>query len=121
MTDLVAQLVGALEDLFATVMGECPQLLDEDRGGSANLYFAIQDALSAAKDGGWLPIETAPVGRKMFVVIGVTSGNGFTGGRPYTTDPYCVWQPEKGEFSRWPHNWPPTHWQPLPNPPKGEV
>lgn len=38
----------------------------------------------------WQPIETAPVGMKMFVVIGVTKGNKFTGGRRYTTDPYCV-------------------------------
>jgi hypothetical protein len=67
----------------------------------------------------WQPIETAPRdGRNgMFVVVGVTSGNGFTGGKSYVSDPYCVWRDQGEVFARWPHNWPPTHWMPLPPPP----
>ena len=65
----------------------------------------------------WQPIETAPIGETLFVVIGVTKGNGFTGDKPYTTDPFCVWQEKPGEFRRWPHRWMPTHWMPLPPPP----
>lgn len=76
-------------------------------------------AILSSPNVGWQPIDTAPSGETtMFLVIGITQGNVFTGGRPYTTDTYCVWQNSKGEFSRWPHNWPPTHWMPLPQPPK---
>jgi len=73
---------------------------------------AVEDA--------WQPIETAPKdGRnEMFVVIGVTAGNEFTAGRPYTSDPYCVWRASAGGFARWPHHWEPTHWMPLPAPPE---
>lgn len=67
---------------------------------------------------GWQPIETAPVGKTIFVCIGVTEGNVFTGGAPYVTDPWCVWQPQSGVFSRWPHNWAPTHWMPVLEAPK---
>ena len=62
-------------------------------------------------------MENAPRDGTMFVVIGVTKGNGFTGGRPYTSDPWVVWSGEDGTFHRWPHNWPPTHWSPLDPPP----
>ena len=66
----------------------------------------------------WQPIETAPTkGREMFVVRGFNVRNGFTGGNPYTTDPWCVWPDENGGFVRWPHHFPPTHWMPLPAPP----
>ena len=64
----------------------------------------------------WQPIETAPKDRTMVVLIGVTEGNGFTGGRPYRSDPWCGWFSD-GEWQRWPHPWPPTHWMPLPAPP----
>ena len=58
------------------------------------------------------PIETCPKEtKKMFVVIAM---NKLLGGTvPYTTDPYCVWH-QGGEFVRWPHGFPPTHWTPLP-------
>lgn len=65
----------------------------------------------------WKTIDSCPKDRTMFVAIGVTAGNGFTGGRPYKTDPYCVWF-EDGEFCRWPHNWKPTHWLELPEKPE---
>ncbi len=66
----------------------------------------------------WNSIETAPIGRKMFVAIGITSGNEHTGGVAYRTDPYCIWQDKEGQFSRWPHRWGPTHWAELPDFPK---
>ena len=65
----------------------------------------------------WQAIETAPKGRRMFVVQAFSVCNGFTGGKPYTTDPYCVWQEDNGAFARWPHNFQPTHWAELPEPP----
>lgn len=65
----------------------------------------------------WMPIETAPCGTtEMFVARGfhVTSGRL----KNYTTDPYCVWQPQPGVFPRWPHPFPPTHFVKLPTDPK---
>lgn len=56
-------------------------------------------------------IKGAPVGRKMFVAIGIDVN---VNGRKYTTDPWIVWQPVEGEFTRWPHDFPPTHFAPLP-------
>jgi hypothetical protein len=38
-----------LLELVALVRGECPALLDEDRGGDARLCMAIDDALDAAR------------------------------------------------------------------------
>lgn len=66
------------------------------------------------KFGTWYPIETAPKdGKTMFVVIGF----GVRGGT-YNTDPYAVWK-EGEKFVRWPHDFEPTHWTPLPpNPTK---
>ncbi len=62
---------------------------------------------------GWLPIETAPVGKQMFVVRAFNAP--MRGGGTYTTDPYCVWQEQKGRFQRWPHGaMPPTHYMLLP-------
>ena len=67
----------------------------------------------------WQPIETAPKNDKvMFIAIAV--GVKVTPESvPYTTDPWCVWQDvNRGEFVRWPHRFRPTHWMPLPEPPK---
>jgi len=66
--------------------------------------------------GGWLPISTAPKERKpysWFVVIAmdVTIGNTYH----YTTDPCCVWRKHSGELARWPWDFAPTHWMPLPD------
>jgi len=68
----------------------------------------------------WQPIETAPVGRKMFVVCAFNAvvDRMSPHRRLYTSDPYCVWQDSRGMFSRWPHHFSPTHWMPLPEPPE---
>lgn len=58
----------------------------------------------------WQPIETAPDGKKMFVVISATD--------MYITDPYCVWKDSRGLFVRWPHKFKPTHWAELPEHPE---
>lgn len=68
------------------------------------LTAAMEDRMT------WKPISSAPkVKAPMYVVIAVWES--------YTTDPYCVWC-EDGKFVRWPHKAPPTHWMPLPEPPK---
>lgn len=66
--------------------------------------------------GGWMPIETAPIGRDMFIVraFDVQVTDKIFG---YTSDAYGVWQPTRGRFERWPHPFEPTHWMPLPPPP----
>jgi hypothetical protein len=63
----------------------------------------------------WQDIATAPKDgtREMFVVKAFNVSNGFTGGKPYTSDPWCVWRESDGSFSRWPHHFQPTHWHPL--------
>ena len=37
--------LSCLQELFALVMGECPSLLDEDSGGSADLCLRIEETL----------------------------------------------------------------------------
>lgn len=65
----------------------------------------------------WQPIETAPNGenKTMFVV---KAFNVKTNGLEYTSDPWCVWRNKDGSFARWPHNFEPTHWMPLPDAPE---
>lgn len=62
----------------------------------------------------WIPISQLPdtykSEKRMFVVIGINVPKG----RKYTTDPYCVWLNEDGTFSRWPHDFEPTHFMELP-------
>jgi hypothetical protein len=62
----------------------------------------------------WEDIKDAPIGTEMFVVKTFGVSNGLTGGQTYTSDPWCVWQQKEGEFSRWPHKFPPTHFLRLP-------
>lgn len=72
--------------------------------------------MAADETNGWQPIETAPVGKQMFVVQAfeaVLAQAGVT----YTSDPCCTWRHTDGTFPRWPHEFPPTHWTPLPKPP----
>jgi len=40
----------ALTELYAAVKGECPSLLDEDRGGSARLDMAVSAALADGEE-----------------------------------------------------------------------
>ena len=42
-------LLGALEELYAMVWGECPRLLNEDSGGDARLDSKIKDAITKAR------------------------------------------------------------------------
>ncbi len=59
----------------------------------------------------WRSIDTAPKNSgRQFLVIGVNVMGG-----TYTTDLHCVWT-RNGEFVRWPHKFPPTHWMPIPLP-----
>jgi hypothetical protein len=46
---LYIELVAALEDLHATVRGECPSLLNEDSGGNARLDLKITELLQKAR------------------------------------------------------------------------
>ena len=46
---MCAELVDALDNLLALVNGECPSLLDGDRGGSGFLDIEIDDALTTAR------------------------------------------------------------------------
>jgi len=89
------------------------------------IEFVIADlraARSTPKHGeaaGWQPIETAPKDdRRMFVVQGFNVPPTPQSIAGYTTDPYCVWRADDGSFARWPHQFPPTHWMPLPAAPK---
>jgi hypothetical protein len=52
MTDfraLCAELIQQLQELHTMVWGEAPNLLDEDRGGSAYLDLDIEDVLEKAR------------------------------------------------------------------------
>lgn len=95
----------ALEDLFVMVKGEVPSLLEDH-----HLFDKITDALASDN---WLPIETAPkdkviqlylpdnrIGRE--IIVG------------YYDHDYVGWVACLGSVLLTQ----PTHWQPLPNPPK---
>ena len=92
--------------------------LEAQQESLADEIAALEKRLAEA---GWQPIETLQKGtRKMFVAIAFNVDTGLSapgGGYRYTTDPWCVWY-SNGEFVRWPHPFPPTHWMPLPPPPQ---
>lgn len=120
MTDSMTDLTERLRLIAAwrtrggpTPKQACPSVYETTTEAAATLETLTQEN-ARLREAGWRDIESAPIGKTMFVVIGVTDGNGFTGDRPYTTDPCCVWRDEDGRFARWPHHWPPTHWMPLP-------
>lgn len=101
-------------------------LEDDTAYGWAAWQAALAAQPQAPQGSEWLPIETAPKvfgdgAKPMFVVCAFNVRNGFTGGKPYTTDPYCVWAQKDGGYMRWPHKFSPTHWQPLPAAPKTET
>lgn len=104
MTDLVSQLVGALEASRAYIA----------RYGYTGEQLAIIDAaLTAAKAGGWLPIETAPKDSTARLVW-----------CPERQNIYAVtWLPKVGWviFGGRALSELPTKWQPLPNPPKEQA
>lgn len=64
----------------------------------------------------WQPISTAPKDRTMIVVKAVNV-RVQQGALLYTSDPYCSWW-QDGKWSRWGHNFDPTHWCPLPPDPR---
>lgn len=122
MTDLVSQLVGALEDCLDDsnqVLAQMEQMYGtnyrQDRLESQRKTIAdAEAALTAAKAGGWLPIETAP---KDGTAILVSEGR------------FCWCVEWNEEFDWWAvddnklgpfrlRGAAPTHWQPLPTPPK---
>jgi hypothetical protein len=80
------ELVDALDNLLALVNGECPSLLDGDRGGSGFLDIEIDDALTTARALLAQPEPEGPDGVHPFVVRHYTDeerpsikGNGFDG------------------------------------------
>lgn len=134
MTDLVSQLVGALEGLMALEENHQRYPGDED------VCKEVQDAraaLTAAKAGGWLPIETAPkdgtvviLGRAEDDASVVTTGHwqeaeedgvdymGADAG--FVDEHYQEFKPGRS-FGSPSYRYAPTQptaWQPLPNPPK---
>lgn len=66
----------------------------------------------------WRPIDTAPAAGErpisMFLVMGIEVAVGDSC-HLYTTDPYAVWRDNEGGFVRWPHEFAPTHWCPIPD------
>jgi hypothetical protein len=96
----------------------CGDGIVPDTGALCGTCASLATPLSVpvpAQPQGWKSIDTAPKDgtREMFVVKAFGVSNGFTGGKPYTSDPWCVWRESDGSFARWPHHFAPTHWQPL--------
>jgi hypothetical protein len=60
----------------------------------------------------WKPITNLPPLHKAVLLISVGSVPN------YVTDQYVGWRTLSGEFARWVHPFPPTHWMDLPEPPK---
>lgn len=57
---MTADLLAVLRELVALVRGECPQLLDEDRDGDANLSMRIDSALRAITESAEAPVAWIP-------------------------------------------------------------
>lgn len=62
---------------------------------------------------GWVNLEDETPSEREHVVFKAFNVE-YQKGKFYTTDPYCGWINEIGEFVRWPHNFPPTHFYRLP-------
>lgn len=88
------------------------EALPEDAVTGVIIYAsqAVREALATKSE--WMPIETAPPLHKQVLLINV-------GNRPnYVTDQYVGWLTMSGDYARWPHPFPPSHWMPTPAPPK---
>lgn len=127
MTDLVQKLVVALEAFVERFKDH------EDAGPRGETWQSdeflaelaqARAALSEAKAGGWLPIETAPkdgtpiLGWSIEYGARETRSDTYTPGSPGfaqgLTDRWWYWEEPK---HNWASRWNPTHWQPLPAPP----
>lgn len=63
----------------------------------------------------WKDISSAPTNtKKMFVVCAFNVNNETV--KNYNSDPVTTWA-ENGNFPRWKHSFPPTHWVELPENP----
>ena len=118
MTDLVSQLVGALEECLddsRSVLADMEQKYGtnyrQDRlEFHRQVIAAAEAALTAAKAGGWLPIETAPKDGTRILVW-----------RKHATRPLIARYQKDFEWFEdedGVHLYHLIYWQPLPNPPK---
>ena len=118
MTDLVSQLVGALEECLddsRSVLADMEQKYGtnyrQDRlEFHRQVIAAAEAALTAAKAGGWLPIETAPKDGTRILVW-----------RKHATRPLIARRQKDFEWFEdedGVHLYNLIYWQPLPNPPK---
>jgi hypothetical protein len=119
MTDTVKILVDALEDCIddsKQVLSDMIQTYGENYkqeriAAQRETIAKAEAALSAAKGGGWLPIESAPKDGTEILIFrdyaAVKVGGGYWSihQRCWIHGGYMCWQ------------LPPTHWQPLPTPP----
>jgi len=72
MTDyraLCAELTDALNNLHALVWGECPRLLDEDRGGSGFLDLEIEETLTTARAALTQPEPATPTNEELLKLM----------------------------------------------------
>jgi hypothetical protein len=68
-------------------------------------------AIAAIDEARWQPIESAPRdGTPILLCANVRDD-----GTPYQSDVYHGWRDRfvSGGWRRWPHTFPPTHWQPF--------
>ena len=84
--------------------------------GAQRISKAMTDAVAALEAGGWLPIASAPKSSKTIIVYCAERKNTYT---------VTWWRDEEFPWSgKWKHSHgdylseTPTHWMPLPTPPK---
>ncbi len=87
---------------------------DERFWDAPGFQNAARAAITAFQAEAWQPIETAPKERKDGALVQVLLIGHFDNG--YITDIVQGWW-DLEYWARWKHHVPPTHWQPLPNPP----
>lgn len=112
--DAIARRAGGAPRRYGTE----PHSAEVIEGLCADIHALLAEAerlrgeARAQQDDAWRPIESAPRTRHPMFVVRAFSGNG------YSSDPWCVWRESDGGFARWPHDFPPTHWMPLPAAPR---